>query len=155
ADVLRAVKAGSSRWVHKTFPALEAFAWQTGYGAFSVSCSQVPVVRKYIDNQEEHHRTRAFQDEFRQLLRRHGIEFTEEELWDCSRNVRRSFRGRAPRSRAPGFAALAPGSAAAAPGSSQRQEPFRILPEPLGGGRNKAPGGVRGTRGAGTPERAG
>src|SRR5947209_19319663 len=82
APVLRAVKAGASRWVHKTFPELEAFAWQTGYGAFTVSQSQVEKVRNYIENQEEHHRTRPFQDEFRQLLRQHGVEFTEEDLWD-------------------------------------------------------------------------
>jgi REP element-mobilizing transposase RayT len=82
SDVVRAVKANSSGWVHRTFEDLVAFAWQTGYGAFSVSQSQVQRVQEYIANQEEHHRNRRYEDEFRSLLRAHGVEFTEEELWD-------------------------------------------------------------------------
>jgi putative transposase len=79
---VRAVKAGTSLWIHKTFPTMESFAWQTGYGAFTVSSSRVESVRAYIQNQEEHHRNKPFQEEFRELLQKHGIEFKEEELWD-------------------------------------------------------------------------
>ena len=79
---LRALKARSSLWIHKTFPALEQFAWQTGYAAFTVSRSQAEKVRRYIANQENHHRKQSFQEEFRALLRKHGLEFSEEDLWD-------------------------------------------------------------------------
>jgi len=56
--------------------------WQVGYGAFSVSQSNVPHVKAYIANQEEHHRRFSYQDEFRALLRRHEIEFDERYVWD-------------------------------------------------------------------------
>jgi REP element-mobilizing transposase RayT len=82
ADVLRTLKAKSSGWIHKTFPGLRCFAWQTGYGAFSVSQSQVEKVRTYIQNQEEHHRHKPFQKEFIALLKAHGMEYAEEDLWD-------------------------------------------------------------------------
>jgi len=82
ADVLRALKAGTSFWVHKTFPNHGHFAWQSGYGAFTVSQSQAETVRSYIQHQEEHHRTRPFRDEFTALLRAHGMEVREEEMWD-------------------------------------------------------------------------
>ena len=82
ADGVRTLKAKSSAWVHKTFAARTGFAWQTGYGAFSVSQSQAERVRSYIADQEAHHRNRPFCEEFRALLRAHGVEFTEEELWD-------------------------------------------------------------------------
>jgi REP element-mobilizing transposase RayT len=82
ADFLRELKTGSSRWVHDTFPAATDFAWQNGYGAFTVSHSMLDVVREYVRNQEEHHKTQSYQDEFRALLRKHGIEFDERYLWD-------------------------------------------------------------------------
>ena len=82
SDVPRAVKAKSARWVHKTQPRCPAFAWQTGYGAFSVSQSRADTVRRYIANQEEHHKRQPFADEFRALLRAHHIDFSEEDLWD-------------------------------------------------------------------------
>jgi REP element-mobilizing transposase RayT len=82
AEVVRLVKANSSGWVHKTFPALQGFAWQTGYGAFSVSASALPAVKHYLATQEEHHRTRTFQEEFVEFLKRHGIEYDERYLWD-------------------------------------------------------------------------
>ncbi len=82
SDVVRHIKANSSGWIHRTFPALEHFAWQTGYGAFSVSQSQVEKVRAYIENQEAHHRRRPFQKEFIALLKAHNLPFREEELWD-------------------------------------------------------------------------
>ena len=76
------IKGGSSSWIHDTFPGLEAFAWQDGYGAFTVSKSQVPDLTAYIRNQREHHRIRTFQDEYRALLERHEIEYEEQYLWD-------------------------------------------------------------------------
>ncbi len=76
ADVMRELKAVSSRWVHQEIK-LAAFAWQEGYGAFTVSASQREVVRAYIAGQEEHHRTRPFREEYLALLKRSGVEFDE------------------------------------------------------------------------------
>jgi len=81
-DVLRDLKAGSSGWVHDTFPNVSDFWWQTGYGAFTVSHSNINAVKAYIQNQAEHHKTQSFQDELRGLFRKHGIEFDEKYLWD-------------------------------------------------------------------------
>jgi REP element-mobilizing transposase RayT len=82
ADVLREIKARSSGWIHNHFPDLRHFAWQKGYGAFSVSHSQLGVVRAYIRNQEEHYRNKLFAVEFVQLLRAPEIEFDERCLWE-------------------------------------------------------------------------
>jgi REP element-mobilizing transposase RayT len=82
ADFLRQLKAGSSGWVHDTFPRAGNLWWQTGYGAFTVSHSAVGRVRAYIAGQEEHHRARTFQEEFRALLVRHEMKFDEKYLWD-------------------------------------------------------------------------
>ena len=82
ADLVRDVKANSSRWVHEAFPDRSRFAWQAGYGAFAVSVSMVPKVRAYIANQERHHRRRTFQDEFREFLTAHAIEWDERYVWD-------------------------------------------------------------------------
>ena len=81
ADVLRVVKANSSRWARGLTPAGD-FAWQTGYAAFTVSYSQLDAVAGYIGRQEEHHHRRSFQDELRELLRRHDIEPDERHMWD-------------------------------------------------------------------------
>lgn len=82
SDQLRSLKADSSGWIHKTFPRLRAFAWQGGYGAFTVSPSQVAKVKRYIETQEAHHRKKTFQEEFRALLKAHGIEYEEKYLWE-------------------------------------------------------------------------
>ena len=82
ADTVRTIKSNSSRWVHETFPGRAAFAWQSGYGAFTVSYSNVEAVREYIRGQAEHHNVRTFQDEFRDFLRRHAIEWDERYVWD-------------------------------------------------------------------------
>jgi putative transposase len=82
ADTVRTVKSNSSRWVHETFATRAAFAWQNGYGAFTVSYSNMEAVREYIRGQEEHHKVRTFQDEFREFLRRHAIEWDERYVWD-------------------------------------------------------------------------
>jgi REP element-mobilizing transposase RayT len=68
SGLVREVKSASSRWVHDTFADRRGFAWQAGYGAFSVSPSRLETVTRHITNQEEHHRDRTFQDEFRAML---------------------------------------------------------------------------------------
>jgi len=82
SDIMRVVKTNSSRWVHEQFPNRQQFAWQTGYGAFSVSQSNLEVVRAYIANQEEHHRKRTFQGEYVAFLKEYGIEYDEQYLWE-------------------------------------------------------------------------
>jgi putative transposase len=77
ADLVRDVKRASS-----IGPALANFAWQAGYGLFSVGASQIPAVRAYIAEQEEHHRQFSFQDELRKLLHRYGIDYDERYVWD-------------------------------------------------------------------------
>jgi len=73
SDALRILKTNSSRWVRETFGPSKPFAWQTGYGAFSVSRSNVSAVAKYIQAQELHHQKRTFDEEFVELLGKHGI----------------------------------------------------------------------------------
>jgi putative transposase len=80
ADVVRDVKAVSSRWVHEETADRE-FSWQEGYGAFTVSASQRDMVREYIAKQEEHHRKRTFQEEYVELLKRSGVEYDDRYLW--------------------------------------------------------------------------
>lgn len=80
SDVVRAVKAGSSRWVHQTYPALADMAWQTGYGAFTVSASQRAVVGRYVERQKENHARRTYLAEIRELLAAHELAYTEEDL---------------------------------------------------------------------------
>jgi len=82
AKVIEAVKKGSSKWLKTQGPAFQGFHWQTGYGAFSVSQSHADQVVRYIEGQEEHHRTRSFEDEFRAFLNRHGVEYDERYVWD-------------------------------------------------------------------------
>jgi len=76
ADVLRELKAVSSAWVHNEI-GMHGFAWQEGYGAFTVSASQREAVRHYIEQQAEHHLTRTFREEYLELLRRSGVKFDE------------------------------------------------------------------------------
>ena len=82
AEMVKEAKRGSSLWLKTKGPDLQDFAWQNGYGIFSIGSSQIPSVRDYIARQEEHHRRVSFQDEFRQLLRRYEIEFDERYVWD-------------------------------------------------------------------------
>src|SRR5262249_55974553 len=82
ANLLRETKGGSSEWVHKNIPGMTEFAWQAGYGVFSVSYSQVQRVKTYIANQAQHHQKRTYQDELRELLRKHGEKWDEQYLWD-------------------------------------------------------------------------
>ena len=75
SDFVRDLKAGTSGWIHKTFPKLSNFAWQDGYASFSVSHSGVPRVIEYVRNQQEHHKKMSFQEELTALLKRHEIQF--------------------------------------------------------------------------------
>jgi REP element-mobilizing transposase RayT len=81
ADCLRIAKANSSRWAKERWPHRRMFAWQGGYGAFSVSESRRAAVIRYIQDQEKHHRRISFQEEFLKLLRSHGVEFDERYIW--------------------------------------------------------------------------
>jgi putative transposase len=81
SECMRVVKANSSRWANEK-SADHDFGWQTGYSAFTVSTSQMPAVVRYIQTQEEHHRRMSFQEELRALLRKSGIEFAEDDLWN-------------------------------------------------------------------------
>ena len=80
SHAVQLIKGGSSKWIHGTFPELYGFSWQDGFGAFSVSPSQIGKVRTYIQNQEAHHARRAFRDELSSLLQSHGIEFQESDI---------------------------------------------------------------------------
>ena len=82
ADLVKELKRVSSIWLKTKDSNLHDFAWQSGYGIFSVSQSQIDVVRKYIDGQEEHHRKVSFQDEFRQFLERNYVAYDERYLWE-------------------------------------------------------------------------
>ena len=82
AKAMQLIKGGSSKWVHDSFPDQRLFAWQTKYGAFSVSVSQLDRIIKYIENQQRHHRRMTFQEEFIALLKRHKIEYDERYLWE-------------------------------------------------------------------------
>ena len=82
AQLVEHIKKTSSKWIKTVAPRYHRFRWQRGYGAFSVSPSQVKSVLQYIDKQQQHHRTRIFQEEYRELLRKHGIDFDERYVWD-------------------------------------------------------------------------
>ncbi len=75
AKAVQLIKGGSSKWIHDTFPKYRKFEWQEGYGAFSVSASQVKRTIAYIENQKEHHRKRTFQEEFLKLLDKHCVDY--------------------------------------------------------------------------------
>ena len=77
SDVLRELKANASGWMHDVFPELKDFSWQRGYGAFTVSASNVAKVQDYIARQKEHHQKQTFRDEFIEFLKANGIEYDE------------------------------------------------------------------------------
>jgi REP element-mobilizing transposase RayT len=80
AEAIQQIKAGSSLWMHGKRQ-FENFAWQDGYGAFSIGKSQVPETIAYILNQAEHHRQFNFQDEFLRFLKKHEIEYDPRYIW--------------------------------------------------------------------------
>jgi len=82
SDALRLIKANSSKWAGERPDLVKVFAWQIGYAAFTVSKSQSGSVRRYIRNQEAHHRKKSFKGELLALLEKHEIEYDERYLWD-------------------------------------------------------------------------
>ncbi|HYL14720.1 MAG TPA: transposase [Terriglobales bacterium] len=80
SEIARVLKTNSSRWIYERWSEHKDFAWQTGYGAFSVSTSNIAAVTKYIAEQEEHHKTRSFQDEFIAFLRKNGIVYDDRHI---------------------------------------------------------------------------
>ena len=81
-EVVQITKTETSKWLKDQSPDMHDFAWQSGYGMFSVSESNIPQLKDYISRQEEHHRTMSFQEEFRALCEKHGIEIDERYVWD-------------------------------------------------------------------------
>ena len=79
-QIAQYLKGDSSKWIHEEFLALQNFRWQDGYGAFTVSKSNVPEVISYIQNQREHQRKKTFQEEYRDFLHKNGIEYDERYL---------------------------------------------------------------------------
>jgi len=82
SELVGELKGESSKWLKREFPAFGGFAWQAGYGAFSVSASQLDEVSDYIIKQDLHHDTTSFQDEYRRLLNRFGVDYDERYVWD-------------------------------------------------------------------------
>ena len=82
ADLIRELKRDSSKWIKGENPELQPFQWQSGYGAFSISPGHVDALKEYIANQPEHHRQVSFQDEFRRLCQKYGVEIDERYVWD-------------------------------------------------------------------------
>ena len=82
ASLVSELKTASSKWLKTRSPTLGHFAWQRGYGAFSVGPADLDALRGYIDDQEKHHQTRTFQEEFRAFLSRYGIDIDERYVWD-------------------------------------------------------------------------
>ena len=81
-DAVRVIKANSSKWMNEQSGTTQRFQWQKGYSVFTVSYSQIPIVKQYIENQQEHHRVRSFQEEYMEFLKRHGPEFQLEYLFE-------------------------------------------------------------------------
>lgn len=82
SKLLEEIKTSSSKWIKTKGDRYKDFAWQNGYGAFSIGQSQLDDLRRYIGNQREHHRLISFQEEFRQLLAKYQVEFDERYVWD-------------------------------------------------------------------------
>lgn len=82
SKLLEEIKKTSSSWIKTKDARCRLFSWQAGYGAFSLGQSQLAALLRYIDNQQEHHATKSFQDEFLELLHRYGVEYDERYLWD-------------------------------------------------------------------------
>jgi len=81
-DLVSKIKANSSRWMKTEGVDYSNFYWQNGYGAFSVNPSQIDRVIKYINNQEEHHRKKTFQEEYRLFLKKYKVAYDERYVWD-------------------------------------------------------------------------
>jgi putative transposase len=81
AKAIQLVKGNSSKWLHETFPDMSHFAWQEGYGAFSIGISQLDTTITYIQNQQKHHRRKTFEEEFLSFLKKHHIEYDPRFVW--------------------------------------------------------------------------
>jgi REP element-mobilizing transposase RayT len=81
SEIAKRIKSDSSKWIHEEFPDLHGFGWQDGYGAFTVSKANVPSVVGYIQNQRAHHRTKTFQEEYLDFLKKAGVDYDEQYLW--------------------------------------------------------------------------
>ncbi len=77
SKAIQLVKGNSSKWIHETFPLLRKFAWQEGYGAFTIGVSGIEETCAYIRDQEEHHRTKTYRDEVIVFLQRHRLPFND------------------------------------------------------------------------------
>lgn len=82
AKLVEKLKTSSSKWLKGQSPELREFAWQRGYGAFSVSPNHLEPLCRYIDNQEDHHKTLSFEDEYRDLLNKYGLNYDDRYMWD-------------------------------------------------------------------------
>jgi hypothetical protein len=82
SKLLEEVKKSSSKWIKTKGSEYRAFSLQNGYGAFSIGQSQLGAVKQYIADQKEHHRRKTFQEEFRELLNKYGVEYDERYVWD-------------------------------------------------------------------------
>jgi REP element-mobilizing transposase RayT len=81
SDHLRALKSKSSRWLKDNFEEIPDFGWQEGFGAFTVSLSNIEDVSAYIADQREHHRKKTFKEEFREFLKKHKLDYDEKTIW--------------------------------------------------------------------------
>lgn len=81
-DVVEEVKKSTSKWIKTKGNFYKNFYWQNGYGAFSVSQSNVEVVKKYIEDQKEHHRRKSFKEEYLGLLKKYHVDYDEKYVWD-------------------------------------------------------------------------
>ncbi len=82
AELVEQLKTASSKWVKTQSTDLNDFSWQRGYGCFSTGPKDLDALVDYIDRQKEHHEKRTFQDEFRMLLNKYGVEYDEAYVWD-------------------------------------------------------------------------
>jgi putative transposase len=82
SEIIATLKASSSKWMHETHSRIHDFAWQRGYGLFTVSESSVEPVKAYIGHQEEHHRRMTFEEEYIAMLQKHGIEYEPRYVFD-------------------------------------------------------------------------
>ncbi len=80
--LLEEVKKSSSKWIKTQSTKYSNFYWQDGYGIFSVNPYEIDVVEKYIENQEDHHKSKSFQDEYRAFIKKYEVEYDERYVWD-------------------------------------------------------------------------
>jgi REP-associated tyrosine transposase len=82
SDFVRVLKTNSSRWIHEKWKSSAGFAWQEGYGAFSISASNAQATTEYILQQEKHHGKKSFREEFLEFLQQNDIQYSEKFLWN-------------------------------------------------------------------------